>query len=84
MVVRGAPLIGVTAAYGLYLAALESDADNWCEEVKRAGENLISARPTAVNLALCSGPDDGGGELRRIPGGHDRTAFSPGCTFGRR
>ena len=51
MVVRGAPLIGVTAAFGLYLAALKSNADNWCEEVKQAGEKLGSARPTAVNLA---------------------------------
>ena len=50
MVVRGAPLIGVTAAYGLYLAALKSDPINWCEEVKMAGEQLISSRPTAVNL----------------------------------
>ncbi len=50
MVVRGAPLIGVTAAYGLYLAALKSNPDNWCEEVKKLGEKLISARPTAVNL----------------------------------
>ena len=50
MIVRGAPLIGVTAAYGLYLAALNSKHSNWCEEVKEAGEKLISARPTAVNL----------------------------------
>ena len=50
MVVRGAPLIGVTAAYGLYLAGLNSNPDNWCEEVKQAGEKLNSARPTAVNL----------------------------------
>ena len=50
MVVRGAPLIGVTAAYGLYLAARNSDAKNWCNEVKEAGELLASSRPTAVNL----------------------------------
>jgi len=50
MVVRGAPLIGVTAAFGLYLAGLNSDPENWCEEVKMAGEKLISSRPTAVNL----------------------------------
>ena len=50
MVVRGAPLIGVTAAYGLYLAAFHSSRNNWCEEVKKAGAMLVSARPTAVNL----------------------------------
>ena len=50
MVVRGAPLIGVTAAYGIYLAAYHSDDKNWCEEVNQAGEKLIASRPTAVNL----------------------------------
>ena len=51
MVVRGAPLIGVTAAYGVYLAALGSSEKDWCEEVKQASEVLRSVRPTAVNLA---------------------------------
>jgi methylthioribose-1-phosphate isomerase len=50
MVVRGAPLIGACAAYGLYLAAYRSDQENWCEEVREAGAMLVSARPTAVNL----------------------------------
>ncbi|MEA3462266.1 MAG: S-methyl-5-thioribose-1-phosphate isomerase, partial [Bacteroidota bacterium] len=50
MAVRGAPLIGATAAFGLYLAAFRSDPQHWCEEVKAAAEKLISARPTAVNL----------------------------------
>jgi methylthioribose-1-phosphate isomerase len=50
MAVRGAPLIGATAAYGLYLAAYRSSSDQWCEEVRAAAEKLISARPTAVNL----------------------------------
>jgi methylthioribose-1-phosphate isomerase len=50
MLVRGAPLIGATAAFGLYLAAFRSDPQDWCEEVKEAAEKLISARPTAVNL----------------------------------
>ena len=50
MVVRGAPLIGVTAAFGLYLAARNSDPENWCGELREAAEHLISARPTAVNL----------------------------------
>ncbi len=50
MVVRGAPLIGVTAAYGLYLAALKSQAENWCDELKAAADRLLATRPTAVNL----------------------------------
>ena len=51
MVVRGAPLIGATAAYGIYLAARE------CVEKKRnasfmdqAFEDMAKSRPTAVNL----------------------------------
>jgi methylthioribose-1-phosphate isomerase len=50
MVVRGAPLIGVTAAFGLYLAARGSHPERWCEEIKEARTLLGSARPTAVNL----------------------------------
>ncbi len=50
MAVRGAPLIGATAAFGLYLAAFRSDPEHWCKEVEAAAEKLLSARPTAVNL----------------------------------
>lgn len=48
MVVRGAPLIGVTAAYGLYLACLRSAED---ESLKKVAITLKESRPTAVNLA---------------------------------
>lgn len=48
MQVRGAPLIGVTAAYGMALA-LRLDATD--HALERASEQLIAARPTAVNLA---------------------------------
>ena len=47
MVVRGAPLIGATAAYGLALAAREDASD---EGLTRAQEMLLASRPTAVNL----------------------------------
>ena len=53
MVVRGAPAIGATAAFGMALAGLNSkaaDASALLEELDRAGEELIQARPTAVNL----------------------------------
>ncbi len=52
MVVRGAPLIGVTGAYGVYLAAKNSKApltDKTC--LKQEAERIIAARPTAVNLS---------------------------------
>ena len=47
MVVRGAPLIGATAAYGLCLGARE-DASDRSLDVGR--ETLLAARPTAINL----------------------------------
>lgn len=47
MVVRGAPLIGVTAAYGLYVFCRQNKS---FEEIKKQGEFLKSTRPTAVNL----------------------------------
>ncbi len=47
MYVRGAPLIGATAAWGLYLAALENPAS---AAMRAAAERLLAARPTAVNL----------------------------------
>lgn len=48
MQVRGAPLIGVTAAYGL---ALELARDGSDENLQRASALLCEARPTAINLA---------------------------------
>jgi methylthioribose-1-phosphate isomerase len=48
MVVRGAPLIGATAAYGLALA-VRQNASN--AAIERAARTLIATRPTAVNLA---------------------------------
>lgn len=52
MYVRGAPLIGVTAAYGVYLAALNAP-DNYGETdyLIKECRRLKAARPTAVNLA---------------------------------
>ncbi len=52
MVVRGAPAIGVTAAYGCYLATQETDpnAPGWKETLRGLLAELADARPTAVNL----------------------------------
>jgi methylthioribose-1-phosphate isomerase len=53
MVVRGAPAIGVTAAYGMALAALlrsSADRAGLLNELEAAKTTLDSARPTAVNL----------------------------------
>ena len=52
MVVRGAPLIGVTAAYGMYLGCLEAQKQDDGEAYLEAVATKLNAtRPTAVNLA---------------------------------
>ena len=47
MEVRGAPLIGGAAAYGIVLAALENRDFNF---IKKSSKDLIESRPTAINL----------------------------------
>ena len=47
MEVRGAPLIGGTAAYGLALAVQENNDQ---EFIKKSAKELIQSRPTAINL----------------------------------
>jgi len=54
LVVRGAPAIGVSGAFGLALAALQSKAtsrNEMIKELEQAKKTLIETRPTAVNLA---------------------------------
>lgn len=51
--VRGAPAIGIAAAYGLYLAVREADSgdvDGFYAQLKKHSDYLASSRPTAVNL----------------------------------
>ena len=48
MWVRGAPLIGVTAAYGIAIAMAEDPSNS---NLKKASQLLNSARPTAINLS---------------------------------
>lgn len=53
MKVRGAPAIGVAAAYGLYLGikeASEHSYEQFYQELKKVSEYLGTSRPTAVNL----------------------------------
>jgi methylthioribose-1-phosphate isomerase len=47
MEVRGAPLIGATAAYGIALAIKENNDPDF---IKTSSDNLIQSRPTAINL----------------------------------
>ena len=47
MEVRGAPLIGATAAYGLVLSIIENNDQSF---LQKSSEDLIASRPTAINL----------------------------------
>lgn len=54
MVVRGAPAIGIAAAYGMALAARAAraeDAAGYLAALRQAGATLNASRPTAVNLS---------------------------------
>jgi methylthioribose-1-phosphate isomerase len=62
MLVRGAPLIGATAAYGI---ALAMRADNSDMALDRAYGSLIATRPTAINLKWAL--DDMRASLRHLP-----------------
>lgn len=64
MLVRGAPLIGATAAYGVCLALRDDDSD---VAIDRAYEVLIATRPTAVNLRWAL--DEMRAALRNLPRG---------------
>lgn len=50
MVVRGAPAIGISAAYGVALAARHAGGGDWKAEIRQAIRELAESRPTAVNL----------------------------------
>lgn len=53
MIVRGAPAIGVAAAYGMYLGAREiatDDREQFLSQLEKVAQKLRETRPTAVNL----------------------------------
>lgn len=54
LAVRGAPMIGIFAAYGVYVRALSKaklTKDAFVREMEEEGKYLVSSRPTAVNLS---------------------------------
>ncbi|MGE5225249.1 MAG: S-methyl-5-thioribose-1-phosphate isomerase [Planctomycetaceae bacterium] len=74
LAVRGAPIIGVAAAYGVALAATTSsarDVDALRADLEAAGRALVATRPTAVNL---------GWAVRRVLRAADRAAAVPGAS----
>ncbi len=50
MIVRGAPAIGATGAYGVAQATLLAEGDDWLDDVKTAADRLSKTRPTAQDL----------------------------------
>ncbi len=75
MRVRGAPLIGATAAYGLALAMRENASDEYLQE---AAGILLATRPTAVNLRWAL--ERMQGELSDVPvAGASAKSLCAGC-----
>ncbi len=72
LVVRGAPAIGVAAGYGMVLAAQKiSPRDDTLAALQEMGEEISSARPTAVNLSwavnrVLKAAKDAGGDIDDI------------------
>src|SRR3954465_3216461 len=50
LVVRGAPAIGIAAAFGAYLGARDASETDFSARLKQVCEYLATSRPTAVNL----------------------------------
>src|SRR5687767_9934609 len=50
LVVRGAPAIGVAAAFGVYLGVKDADDASFDAKLKQVCDYLATSRPTAVNL----------------------------------
>jgi len=50
LVVRGAPAIGVAAAFGVYLGVKDADERSFPQRLKEVCDYLATSRPTAVNL----------------------------------
>src|SRR4051812_39117440 len=50
LVVRGAPAIGVSAAFGAYLGVRNADENSFHARLKKVCDYLATSRPTAVNL----------------------------------
>jgi methylthioribose-1-phosphate isomerase len=70
MTIRGAPVIGVSAAFGVVMAAYQASTDNVTmlrEELEKSTQVLLSARPTAVNLRWALE------RMRGVSLNHDRT-----------
>lgn len=54
LAVRGAPAIGICAGYSMYVLALQEETEDYAafrSAMEKAGDYLISSRPTAVNLS---------------------------------
>lgn len=85
MVVRGAPLIGITAAYGLYSAALQARPDDSLEDIRAVYSKLLTTRPTVTNLRWALDQQlnhmSGGGTKDEVMAGHEDGIISFGETF---
>jgi methylthioribose-1-phosphate isomerase len=79
MHVRGAGLIGATAAFGMYCAALHAPRENAGVFLEQAAARLIDTRPTAKNLSWAVLKQREAMQGITEPGERIRTAFERAC-----
>ena len=81
MHVRGAGLIGATAGFGMYLAAVHASEGRFDQEMAEAGTRLCDSRPTARNLGWAVDRVLGAMGQRQTPEKKREEAFRTACAI---
>ena len=81
MHVRGAGLIGATAGFGMYLAAIHASEKNFDQEMVQAGQRLNNSRPTARNLGWAVDRVLEAIRQKQTPQGKRAAAFNVACAI---
>ncbi len=81
MHVRGAGLIGATAGFGMYAAALGAPDNGFDASVQAAAAQLVATRPTAANLAWAVRRQQAAMSNEDSPAAKRRAAFATACAI---
>jgi len=81
MHVRGAGLIGATAAFAYYAATLEASEKSFHDDMERAKSTLLATRPTASNLAWAIGRQEEAGASGKGLADKRRLALDTACAI---
>jgi methylthioribose-1-phosphate isomerase len=81
MHVRGAGLIGATAGFGMYLAAVHASEERFDQEMTEAAARLCNSRPTARNLSWAVDRVLGAIGQKQTPEEKREAAFRTACAI---